>query len=326
MKLMKKQTIVKTIRNIYFAKLIPAVLFIVFTIFVFTQYPFMDILFPKQLTDNHLLSSAYNSEQEYLKINIPILYYTGYDYIQNSEKKGSYYYTFINDKCVFFLLDNKTADGALELKNITFKAKLITDSKQFSYLSEHFSSDLSWTDSELSKISEQFIVSELDAAKPLAYVILTLMGAVDIFSFVLVFLSLLFILFPHLSPICKHLGKGKVAKSALKEVDLQLENNRYFYVSDMSITSSYFIELDKYHAEIIPLNNIIWAYKHSRMNKLWGISYTLVIYSKHNISRFHHKQQYDIDFILEYLAESSPNIIIGNSKENRILAMERFRK
>jgi hypothetical protein len=245
--------------------------------------------------------------------------------MHNSEKKGSYYYSFIQDKCVFFLLNKETAKKGTTLQDITAKVKIITDHKQLDFLTEQFSTDLSWTSSELNQITEPYIISELDAPSPIAYMLIFLMGIITLFSSIVTLRSLLFISLPHLSPVCKHLGHGKTAKLALKEADLQLENNRYFYVTDMSITSNYFIELDKYHVEIIPLDTIIWAYKHSRMNKLWGVSYTLVIYSKHSISRFHHKQKYDIDFILEYLAESCPNVIIGNSKEHRILAMERFR-
>lgn len=324
---MKKHIIVKTIRNIHFAKLVPALLFIIFTILVFFQYPFMEILFPNRLENTNLIFHAYDSGEEYLQVDVSTLYYTGYDYTINSHKKGSYYYSFINDKCVFFLLSNKTSNETLaELSNISLKAKLITDTTQSAFLTDHFSSDLSWTNTELNKVTGSFIVSELDASAPFTYGLLLIMGIVDVFCLIRVILSLTYIFVPHLSSICKHLGRGKASKLALMEADLELNNNRYFYVSDMSITSHYFIELGKYHAEIIPLNNIIWAYKHSKMNKLWGISYTLIIYSNNSVSRFTHKQKYDIDFILEYLNENCPNIIIGNSKEHRILAMERFKK
>ncbi len=324
---MKKHIIVKTIRKIYLAKLIPALLFISFTILVFFHYPFMETLFPNRLENTNDIFQAYNSGEEYLQVSVPTLYYTGYDYTHNSQKRGSYYYSFIDDKCVFFLLSNKTSNKTLtELSNLTIHGKLITDTTQSAFLIDHFSSDLSWTDTELSKITSSFIVSELDASPPTTYALLAIIGIVDVCSLVRILLSLTFIFVPHFSSICKHLGRGKASKLALQEADLELSNNRYFYVSDMSITSHYFIDLGKYHAKIIPLNSIIWAYKHSKMNKLWGISYTLIIYSNNSVSKFTHKQKYDIDFILEYLNENCPNVVIGNSKEHRILAMERFKK
>ena len=324
---MKKHTIVKTIRLIYLAKLIPALLFILFTVIVFFQFPFMELLFPKHVEDTNTIFEEYSQGNEFLEINVPTLYYTGYDYTKNSVIKGSYYYAFINDKCVFFLLGNQTTNnGAKQLNNITINSKLITDAKQRNYIIEHFSNDLNWTDADLTSMSADFIVSELNTFALSTYALLGIMGIVDIYALVSLIVSILFILAPHLSPICKHLGKGKASKLALKEVDMELKNDRFFYVSDMSITSHYFIELDKYHAKIIPLKNIIWAYKYSKMNKIIGISYTLVIYSNNSVSKFPHKQKYDIDFILDYLNESCPNVIIGNSKENRILAMEQFKK
>lgn len=314
---MKNYVIAKTIRNIYIAKLIPALLFIIFTVLVFIKYPFQEIILPNHLDNLGSIFDEYNSGQEFLQVSVPKLYYTGYDYTKNSVKKGSYYYTFIDDKCVFFLLSNETSNQtAPELNDITIKSKLISDIKHQEFLTSNFSSDLSWTDTDLSKLTSNFIVSELDYFVFNAYALLILMSVVDISSFIFIIIYLTFIIAPQLSPICKHLGNGKSTRKALMEADLEVKNNRYFYVSDMSITSNYFIELGKYHAEIIPLNNIIWAYKHSKMSKFFGISYTLIIYSNNSVSKFPHKQKYDVDFILEYLDENCPNIIIGNSKEN----------
>lgn len=323
---MKKYTMIKTIRLKYLTKLIPAVLFLIFTVIIFFHYPFMKILFPNHLEDINTIFNVYSQGNEYLEIDVPTLYDTGYDYTYNSVTKGSYYYTFIDDKCVFFLLSNKTCNATEQLNNLTLKVKLLKGNKQLDFLKEHFASDLAWTKSDLSKITASFLVSDLDAFSSNAYALLLIMGIVDICSILSILISFIYIIAPHLSPICKHLGKGKAAKLALKEVDLELKNDRYFYVSDMSITSHYFIELERYHAKIIPLNNIIWAYKYSKLSKFFGISYTLVIYSNNSVSKFPHKQKYDIDFILEYLNESCPNVIIGNSKENKILAMERFKK
>ncbi|MFA9375517.1 MAG: DUF6709 family protein [Lachnotalea sp.] len=323
---MKKQLIAKTIRKIYLAKLLPALLFIAFTIIIFIKYPISEILLPNQLDNVNNLVDSYQSGQKFVNINVPSLYYTGYDCKKNSIKIGSYYYSIINDKCVFFLLTNKTSNNAaLELTDVTIKSKLVPDVKHLDFLSSNFASDLSWTSHDFNKITCDFIVSDLDSFVPISYALLIFMSVIDLYSIVSMIFCLTFIIAPQFSPICKHLGNGKSTKKALHEVDLELKGDRYFYVSDMSITSNYFIEIGKYHAEIIPLNNIIWAYKHSNMSKFFGISYTLIIYSNHNVSRFKHKQKYDVDFILEYLEENCPNIIIGNTKEHKILAMEQFK-
>lgn len=318
---MKKRTLINSIRLLYFTKLVPAVIFLIFTGYLIYHYPFKEIIIPKQLSSINSIFDEYQNGQEFLEVTIPLLYYTGYDYTINSIRKGSYYYSFIGDKCVFFLIHNQADATALTaLENKTMKAKLIYDTDQMDYLISHFASDLAWTDTQLSKISADFIVSEPDYFVPKTYILMLLIGVIDLYTVISVFCYLIFIMAPQNSLVCRQFGRGRDAKLGLKTADLELKNNREYTIADISMTSNYMITKTKNQIAIIPLTDIIWGYKHSKLSRISGISYHIVIHTTHGIIRFKHKQKFEADSILDYLGTHYPNILLGYTKKNAALA------
>lgn len=320
---MRKQMIIKTIKRIYLAKLIPAVFFLIFTVFLILKYPFQEILLPKRLDNINSIFDEYKSGQEFLEITVPTMYYTGYNDIRYSVNVGSYYYGFIDDTCVFFLINNP-AEGQpeKELHNVTIKTKKINDSTKSDALMKQFANDLFWTETDLAKISTDFIISEPDSFVPQTYLVLLLLGIMDVYCVASILLSLIYIAAPYRSPMCRNLGKGKIARQELSAVVNELNAKREFNSSDILITQNYFIELSKYKVEIIPLHKIIWIFKHSTMSHFWGISYNLVIYSTHGKTKISNKQKFEADAILDYIGQNNPNILLGYSKENERLVKE----
>lgn len=314
---MKKPMITNAIRSIYFSKLIPAVFFLIFTAFILYKYPFQEILFPKRLNSVEHIFDEYNNGQEFLEITVPSLHYMGYDYTKNSHKVGSYYYSFIDNRCVIFLLSNKTSQqSAKELKNITIVGKLIKDSENSNQLEEHFANDLLWTKTDLKKITAEFIVSEPDAFILQVYILLLIINIVAFYAIFSIILSIIYIRAPHLCPMCKHLGKENNLKQALSDVDMELSTNPDYKASNIFITSNYLIELYKYKVQIIPLDKITWAYMHSTLSKLRGISYHVVICSKYGAVKLKNKQKFEADSILDYVSSNDPTVLIGYSKEH----------
>ncbi|WP_099468799.1 DUF6709 family protein [Konateibacter massiliensis] len=321
---MKKQMMTQTIRRIYIAKLVPALLFLILIGFLLYTYPFREVLFPKQLDTINSILDEHGNGQEFLTMTVPDLYYTGYDSEEKFLKKGSYYYCFIDDKCVFFLLNKKGKTPLpAELHDVTIKAKLIPNSAEQDFLLERFALDLKWTKTDLSSVSADFIVSEPDAFVLQTYLLLVLLVAFGIYALGSLLLSLLCLILPFLSPVCRPLGRGAKAKQMLSEADLELDAYREFSISTMQITRNYFFEFHTYEAKVVPIEKIVWIYKHSTLSKFWGISYTLVFHTKRGKVKFKHKEKFEADAVLEYLSQKNPSILVGYSKANAKLAKAR---
>ncbi|KAB1438112.1 DUF6709 family protein [Candidatus Galacturonibacter soehngenii] len=319
---MKKQMITKTIRRIYIAKLIPAFLFLIFIGYLLYQYPFKDILFPTRLHSVNALLSVDKSNQEFIEVTVPTLYYTGYDDVKNSKRIGSYYYTFLDDTCVFFLLSNK-ADRPqdTELSNITLKAKQLKDTSRVNELREYLATDLLWTKEALTKISYDYLISEPDAFYMQGYFLLAFIVLTGCYSIVTVISSIFFMIAPFYSPFCKFMAPGN-KRMALNIAEFEYSSNRFFHCNKTTITPNYIIELYTYKVDVIPLEQIIWIFKHSTISRFNGISYHLVIYTTYGKLKIKNKQKFEADSVLAYLNDCPLPILIGYSKENEKQAKE----
>ena len=91
----------------------------------------------------------------------------------------------------------------------------------------------------------------------------------------------------------------------------------------MFITEHYFIMTSPYGNAIVPIQEILWIYKHSTLHKmLWyhfSISYTMhITANKHMYVNCPKNTKSDIDGIIDYLAEANHNILVGFNEENRL--------
>ena len=92
---------------------------------------------------------------------------------------------------------------------------------------------------------------------------------------------------------------------------------------DMFITEHFFIMTSAYANAIVPIDKILWIYKHSTLHKfLWyhfSISYTMHITAARHLHIHCPKNtKSDIDGIMDYLAEANHDILVGFSEENRL--------
>ncbi len=92
----------------------------------------------------------------------------------------------------------------------------------------------------------------------------------------------------------------------------------------MFITEHYFIMTSPYGNAIVPIQEILWIYKHSTLHKNALVSFQHLLYHA-----YYRKQTYvcklsekntksDIDGIMDYLAEANHNILVGFNEENRL--------
>ena len=111
--------------------------------------------------------------------------------------------------------------------------------------------------------------------------------------------------------------------------DEELSTLPQLTTEDMFITEHFFILLSTYQIAIVPIDQIVWIYKHSTLHQFFGkpinISYTMHITAHLNYYFNCPKNiKSDIDGIIDYLTEANHDIIVGFTEEKRALAMERI--
>ena len=140
-------------------------------------------------------------------------------------------------------------------------------------------------------------------------------------------LDILYIRFPVLSPACRQLGRFGKPAALLAEAETELATLPQLATEDMFITEHYFIVLASYVVAVIPIQEMVWIYKHSTLHKiLWyhfSISYTLhITANKHLYIHCPKNMKSDIDGIMDYLAEANHDILVGFNEENRLKVQE----
>ena len=140
-------------------------------------------------------------------------------------------------------------------------------------------------------------------------------------------LSVLYLMYPVLSPACQDLALFGNPKKLLEQAEEELATLPQLATEDMFITEHFFIETSIYGNAIVPIDEIIWIYKYSTLHKFFwyhfSISYTLHISAnKHLYLQCPKNIKSDIDGIMDYLAEANHNILVGFSEENRLKVQE----
>lgn len=319
---MKKNILARYIRFFYIKRMIPLFLLFLFVAFLWMYYPFHQIFFPKDAKNTEDIISFYDEDKIYIKITTPTLYYTGYDYVKHGLVGGSYYYTFIDDKCVIFLLDKGTAgNGALELMNKTTTGKLVKGTYAYKDLLKNLSGDLKWTYKGLKSTTLPIVISEAEYYKTESYLLFAFLCILTIFLSVGVIRSILYVIQPVWSPACLHLRKNRASKELLTKASDEFINQQELSLNTMFITRHYFIELSRYGIAIIPLDRILWVYKHSILSRfLWfrtKLTYTLRIITNHGFTDCPWQCKEDADAVISYLKNCNPDLLVGFSLGNK---------
>ncbi len=314
------------IRVISMKRLIYAAVMLLVTCSIFYHIPFFDLVWPAQITDPAGIIDLYQNDITYVELTADTLYYSGYDYVENGKTAGSFYYNLYDGTCIFFLLSNSQCNNRQEvLTNIPVKARLQSGGKLLSELIQDMSADLGWTAQGLSSVSSRILINAVDYLlfKNIAFF------AVSILIFVvslLVFLNVLsYLIFPMLHPACFRLRRYGSAKEQIARAEQELHGSPVLKAGIFTITDHYLIAASKIQLYILPLDKIVWVYKHSslhhfRFNRL-RITYTLRVVAKKKLTLIASVQpKEDVDAVIDCISRYNPEVLVNYSRENERLA------
>ena len=183
--------------------------------------------------------------------------------------------------------------------------------------------DLDWTESGISSQLSEYYFSEPDYHVVVTTILFFVYFATMIYALLYVLMCLVCIRFPVLAPACQNLVVFGHPAKLLAQAEEELATLPQLATEDMFITEHFFIMTSPDANAVVPINEILWIYKHSTLHKfLWyhfSISYTMhITANKHMYVNCPKNTKSDIDGIMDYLAEANHNILVGFSEENRL--------
>jgi len=312
------------IKTLYRRRLIAPVIFLVVLFLICRFFPIFNIVFPETVDQNLSLRDKYNDKDYYIRTTISDLHFTGYSQVKNNRNSGYYYYyKRDNGNIGIIILSPQTCEeGLSEIESVTVYAKICYGGKNYRKFISNMSEDLKWTDKGLYDSTSYHYLSEPDYGYPFGLFLFIVGCGFAIYAVFYIIKSLVISIWPHLAPCCTCLLPFGNPKHMLAEADEELATLPQLATEDMFITEHYFIAATDLGIAFVPIDKILWIYKHSTLHKIFWyhfkISYTLHITAdNHLYIRCPKNIKSDIDGIIDYLSEANHNILVGFSEENR---------
>lgn len=321
---MEERYIFKSIKTYYLRHTIIPLMLVLFAVFFQIAFGVFGVLFPQHVRNNAEISES----SEYVDIVLDEIFPAGYQMLDGNSIMGNYYYGFYNGRCLYVLLPMNATNGEPSLKNYHLFAKKMHEEADTSSITEKISSDLGWSTDSLANSSYPFILSHIGSHLFLDRLLAVVLGITLVVSLFFVIYDILSAFIPKLSPPAMRLRRYGNPEELLAIANDELSTLPQLATEDMFITEHFFIEISTFGIAVVPIDQIVWIYKHSTLHEFFGIhfniDYTLHICAhgrfyfncpKNTIS--------DIDGIIDYLQEANHDIIVGFTPENKALAKER---
>lgn len=320
---MPSYTITNNIRSLHSKKLAAPLIYLGIAAILWILLPLNGLFYPQKIESNSTMKQLTKESNSYLSITFPTLYFTGYTSTIGGKTSGYYYYALLDKQCLIVQLTPSTCEEGLpSISHCNVTGYLQKENDAFEQLITNMSNDLKWTDSGMKEQFGSYYLSEPSYSSWQTNFVRLFYIASCAYSVIYFLIHFIYACFPLLSPSCRKLGRFGRAKDLLMQAEDELATLPQLATEDMFITENFFIELAPTGVAIVPIQEIIWVYKHSTLhNFLWYhfvISYTLhITANNHFYIQCPKNIKSDIDGIMDYLAEANHNILVGFNEENR---------
>jgi hypothetical protein len=314
----------RNIRAFYQRRLVSPCLYLLLLGILWLVFPLQEMLSPAVWSKAETFAGVYSGEKAYVRTTFSDLTFSGYTREIFGQTQGYYYYTSQDEKCILVLLSPATCEEGLpSIDSLTVTGRILEGRDSYETLLSNLADDLDWTEKGISSQLASSYFSEPDYHRGLTRFLFFVYFGTMLYAFLHLLRCVLFIRFPVLSPACQNLVIFGHPAKMLAEAEEELLTLPQLATEDMFITEHYFIMTSPYGNAIVPIQEILWIYKHSTLHKfLWyhfSISYTMhITANKHLYITCPKNTKSDIDGIIDYLAEANHNILVGFNEENRL--------
>ncbi len=314
----------KNIKAFYRRRLMPPILYLALLLVLWFSFPLPDMLHPTLIHSTDSFRTTFETKSRYVQATFTDLKFSGYLNEQYGQTVGYYYYTVRDGQCVIVLLSPRTCEEGLPfIDSLTVVGRLVRGRTAYQTLLDLLANDLDWTSDGITNQMPKYYFSEPDYHLTTTVLLFLCYFGTLAYAVVFLILCLLFIRFPALSPACQSLAVFGHPGRMLEQAEEELATLPQLATEDMFITEHYFIMTSPLGNAIVPIDEILWIYKHSTLHKfLWyhfSISYTMhIVADQHLHIQCPKNTKSDIDGIIDYLAEANHSILVGFNEENRL--------
>lgn len=316
--------ITRNIRTFYKRRLFSPIIYLLILLILWLVFPLGEMLAPMPLKNAGQIEGVYEAEKEYVTVSFENLTFTGYTTSRFGSTNGYWYYGEKDGVCYIVLLTPFTCvEGIPSIEKLTATCRIVSHPKLYEQFKNAIATDLEWTTEGLNNQLPNVFYSEADYNPLTNFVLFLVYFGTMIYAIISLIRYTLFTFFPYLSPACQNLVVFGNPKQQLEEAEEELATLPQLATEDMFITEHYFIMTSPYGNAIVPIQEILWIYKYSTLNKfLWyhfSISYTLhITANKHMFIQCPKNIKSDLDGIIDYLSEANHDILVGFTEENRL--------
>ena len=323
MKTIRPHLISHNIRAFYRRRLVAPILYLIVLTVLWLTFPLGDIFTPTRYPSQLPIDEAYAIDLNYVQITLEDLTFTGYTTEHFAGTNGYFYYG-QNDSGIFIVLlaPDTCEEGLPTIDEVTILCRIMKGQTAYAGLLDYLATDLDWTQTGIANQLPKAYFSEPDYNPIITTILYILYFGSGLYSLICIALYILYLLIPSLAPACQNLIVFGNPFKLLEEAEEELATLPQLATEDMFITEHYFILTSPNGNAIVPIQEILWIYKHSTLHKfLWyhfSISDTLHICgTRHFYLQCPKNTQSDIDGIIDYLAEANHNILVGFTEKNR---------
>lgn len=326
---MKPNIVLARLRAAYIKKILLPILLAGIAIILVIRSPIFNYLSPVLVNSETELDDYSGSEILYFSLTVNDLYYSGSDYFHNGKVQGNIYYTLKDGICRFYILP-VTNQARIEefIASQQINGKFLYDRHLNQSLSEQMASGLEWTLQGMEETAAGYIVSTVRLVSwndILFYACLALVLIIAVIDFLR---SLLFFLFPALSPSLQPLGSGKKKLLHLKEADRQLRKVTDKPLKGIYLTNDYLFYISFAQMKVIPTDSILWLYTNNHLHRFLWLKLSMtqilnIVTKKRRYYAWPNRQNYNAEQIITQLSERDPTLLTGYTEENKLLVQKK---
>lgn len=287
---------------------IPAVIVFVF-ILVFTHfYPVIYQMTCHTVRSYDEIQDWYQKECFNVRMRVPQIRYTGYDYYEDGRQAGAYYYAFMEEQCMFFLI--KTKDPEPEINDVMIKGKLLGNSANLDAMKNEFSKELGLDSESFQSVVHSLMISEVDYPYLENFLLWLLIIMPYGLAGCIIVLSVIWTIQPYRHPSTKALGNFGDRKLVYEEVKSQLKYRLVQHAYNYYITDDYLIISNWFKTDFIRIDYIRYISRHI-ITKMNGKNQVFRLTMSNPEKMFYERDfrsEACTDEIMEALVRLNPNI------------------
>lgn len=240
--------------------LIPAIIIFAVIFGITYHYPVIYQMTCHRIETLEEMQEWYGQKCYNVQLRMPQLKYTGYDYYEDGRQVASYYYAFVEDRCMFFLVKTKAPEAVLE--NELLRGKLLRDSAGLDAVKLEFSKELGLDYDAFDTLVNPIMVSEVDYPYLETILLWILIIIPYIITISIIILSVVWTIQPYRHPSTRQLSDFGDRKLVYEEIRSQLNNRLIKHNYNYYLTDEYLVISNWGTTDFIRIDYIRYISRH----------------------------------------------------------------